>query len=424
MKRIFKISLFLLVVVMSFLSVYTLYAETYDSRKTYSLEVDVNDPDSIEEIMDKIGISAYDHGLDITETIVSVRSNDYINNVLNQPTASKRQLGAYTIVFQAEDARGNVSTMNVIVEVVDNDGPELLEVLSSDIIGISVNEIDKFGTDIVEKRILDKVKGIDNHDLFDVEYSVDYSNVQTKNGSYNAYVTITDQSDNSNTFTIRIDIYDEVKPRFEASTEYLFADTNNEFTPESIIELADIRAYDSHNNLLNVSLREGEDGGPYSTAGIYVITFEANDGNMASYFDFYLEVFEDVDITFDVDETVLVVTNNNVSTNISRIDDLIRLKTHEENYTYEVISDEYSDNYNVDGDYNYDVVVTFEDGREEEMHFVMRVISDVQKSDEESDIEGGSVEIKKTSFFEKAWRIVLKAFIIILGIFKWPFTLL
>ena len=64
----------------------------------------------------------------------------------------------------------------------------------------------------------------------------------------------------------------------------------------------------------------------------------------------------------------------------------------------------------------------FADGREEEMHFVMRVISETPK--EESTKEESTTSIKKPSFFEKAWRIVLKAVTIIIGIFKWPFTLL
>ena len=424
MKKVFKISLFLLVIFVSFFGITYTYASTYDQNKTYYLEVDVNNPDSLEEIMEKIGLTAYDHGNDITETIVSVRSNDYIEDVLNQPTASKRRLGNYDIIFQAEDPRGNTSTMTVIAKVVDRDGPQLLDLLTSNTVSISVNEITKFGEEVIEKRILDNVRGVDNHDLFNVEYSVDCSAVQAKNGSYNAQVTITDQSYNSNTFTIRVDIYDELKPRFKVTTEYLFADIDNDFTATSLIELAGIEAFDSHNNHIDVSLKEGENGGPYNTAGIHIITYEAREEDKVSYFDFYLEVFEDVDITFDLDETVLVVSSSNVASYGNKIDDLIRLKTHQENYTYEVIKDDYSENCDNPGDYNYDIVVTFEDGREEEMHFVMRVITEVSEGGESEEENTNNIEIKKPSFFEKAWRIVLKAITIIFGIFKWPFTLL
>ena len=421
MKRIFKISLFLLVSVMSFVSATSIFAQTYDSQKTYSLEVDVNDPDTIEEIMEKIGLSAYDHGVDVSETIVSVRTDSYIDNVLNQPTASKRRLGNYNINFQAEDDRGNLEEMVVVVRVVDNDGPQLNALLSADRLSISINEIEKFGEEIIEKRILDNVRGVDNHDLFDVEYDVNYSSVLTKNGTYDAFVTITDQSYNSNTFTIIIDIYDEAKPRFEADTEYLFGDVGSSFTADSIKELAGIRAFNSKNMQIDVNLKAGENEGPYDEAGIYVITYEARDGEAYSTFDFYLEIFSDVDITFDLDATVLVVSNTNVSDNKSRIDDLIRLKTHQENYTYEVIKDDYSENYNENGDYDYDLIVRFEDGSEKEMHFVMRVIDEVAKVEEETT---NDIEIKKPSFFEKTWKIFLKAITIIIGIFKWPFTLL
>lgn len=423
MKKFFKINLFLLVILGSFLSLTSLHAATYDKRKIYSLEIDVNDPDSLEEIIEKIGLVAYDNGLDVSNTIVSVMTSGYIDDVLNQPTPSTRKLGSYFLDFQAEDSRGDCYMMEIIANVVDKEAPQVWTLMTDSQVGISLNEISKFGREIIERRVLSHVRGIDNHDLFDLDYSVDYSDVQEKNGTYNAYVTITDKSSNSCDYTMHVQIYDELKPRFEVSREYIIGVADDNYTASSIITAAGLCAYNSANNEVTVSLKEGENPGPYTTPGVYIIKYEAKEGSLVSSFDLYLEIMGESEVTFELDETVLVVSGaSSVSSLNSRLDDLIKLRTHQENYTYEVVNDEYSENSETPGDYNYDLVVTFEDGREEEMHFVMRVISETPK--EESTKEESTISTKKPSFFEKAWRIVLKAVTIIIGIFKWPFTLL
>ena len=85
------------------------------------------------------------------------------------------------------------------------------------------------------------------------------------------------------------------------------------------------------------------------------------------------------------------------------------------NYTYEVLNDEYSENYDQNGEYEYEVLLTYEDGNEEVLHLTMRVIDDEEIKE---------VEIKKPNFFKKVWEFIKSLCIILFKIAIWPIEVL
>ena len=55
--------------------------------------------------------------------------------------------------------------MEIIANVVDKEAPQVWTLMTDSQVGISLNEISKFGREIIERRVLSHVRGIDNHDL-------------------------------------------------------------------------------------------------------------------------------------------------------------------------------------------------------------------------------------------------------------------
>ena len=158
-------------------------------------------------------------------------------------------------------------------------------------------------------------------------------------------------------------------------------------------------------------------GGHYfNEVGMYEIIFSASNGNESLRATFYLEII-DSEIEFTYDEKLLVAKKDVLYT-YEDINSIIKLYASRNDYTYDVIEDEYSENYDKVGDYPYVVHIKYEDGIEEDLKITFRVL------DENNIEEKEEREIKKPNFFEKVWAFMKKMAIILYKILKWPFTLI
>ena len=211
-----------------------------------------------------------------------------------------------------------------------------------------------------------------------------------------------------------IHITDDIKPRFEIACEYIIAGINDGYTIDNIVERAEIEAFSSDNISIEVHVSSINLPSAFNTPGVYIIPVYATYEGLTSTFNFYLEIVDESVPTFSLDETVLTVTNKNLCTQ-NEIEAFIDLKAKSINYTYEVLNDEYSENYDQNGEYNYEVLLTYEDGNEEVLHLTMRVIDDAEIKE---------VEIKKPNFFEKAWEFIKSMCIILFKIAIWPVEVL
>lgn len=415
MKKIKRLIILLLLVCgLLYLGTYHTYASTYNPNKTYTIWTDVNRPDTIEEIMEIIDLQADFKGQDVSNSIIYVDSSNYINEILNMPQPCMRKLGSYIITFEAFAPNGNSSTCQVIVNVEDREAPYILSIYTKNEISISLNEVNKFGLDFVEERILKNVRAYDDFDQFNLDYDTDTSSVLMKAGDYNATVTISDQSGNNISHTMTIHITDDIKPRFEIECDYIIAGVNDGYTIDNIIDRAAIVAFSSDNVDIEVHIRTDSLPSSFNTAGVYIIPVYATYQGLTSEFNFYLEIVDESAPSFSLDETVLTVTNRNLCTQ-NEIEAFIDLKAKSMNYTYEVLNDEYSENYDQNGEYEYEVLLTYEDGNEEVLHLTMRVIEDEEVKE---------VEIKKPNFFKKVWEFIKSLCIILFKIAIWPIEVL
>ncbi|MCR5422859.1 MAG: hypothetical protein K6E74_04400 [Bacilli bacterium] len=417
MRKVKKlVILVLLVISIFYLGVYKVKATKYNSNKVYTYYTDVSRPDTLLEIIDAIGLTAEIGGVDISNSIVYVDSAEYINEVLNKPRASMRTLGTYTVSFEAFAPNGNSAVCSINIVVEDKDEPCKMELYTKDELSISISEMDQFGDSFVADRILKNIRYIDDHDLFNVEYFVDDSNILKKAGDYTVTTTIKDQSDNEAFHTMTIHIIDEILPRFEIENEYFLAKPSDGYTIDNIVARAHVLAFGNDGTELDVSVKSDNLPNAFTTPGIYIVPVEASYNGHTSSINIYLEIFDETVPEFSLNESVLTVTNK-VMCPKDEIDAFINLRAKSTNYTYEVINDCYSENYDQNGDYDYDVLLTYEDGHEEMLHLTLRVIEDEEIKEVEE-------ETKNPNFFQKVWNFSKHFVIVLWKIIIWPIRLL
>ena len=417
MQRTKKLFIFLLLFFMILcLCGYKVSATRYNSNNTYTYYTDVNDPDTLQEILESIDLKADVSGVDVSDSIVYIGSAEYVNEILNKPLPSMRRLGTYTIFFEAFGANGNSATCEINVIVEDKRGPYVLSEYTKSELSISVFELEKFGNSFVENKVLKNIRYFDDHDMFNLNYSVDTSNVLNRTGDYEVTTTIKDQSNNSQYHHMTIHIFDEILPRFEVETDYFLASPSDGLTKDDIITRAHVLAFGNDGNQVEVHIKSNSLPQAFNTPGIYIVPLEASFNGFSSSINIYVEIIDESVPEFDLNDAVLTVTSN-VKCSKEEIDAFISLKAKSDKYTYEVLNDNYSENYDQNGDYDYDVLLTYEDGREEVLHLTLRVVEDEEIKEVEE-------ETKNPNFFQKVWNFTKHFCIVLWKIIIWPTRLL
>ncbi len=416
MKRINFVFMFVVVLIGLIISTINIKVSADAGERDIILEVDVNNPMTLAEIIENAQIEAHSASIDYTDQIVCIYSDGYFTDVLNQECVSLRKLGDYNMFLEAENQSGRRSYLELTVRVVDKVAPVFMNTYCKNNLTFKLDEIDNTMTNL-RSYILKNVKARDAHDVFDITYNVDVSNVERKKGNYDVTVNARDKSGNSSNFNMQIEVLDDKKAIlvFADGHDYMIASVNDNITMSNIIGYANPVAFDDNSNHLDV-ICNYNDNMVFNEVGMYEIIFSASSHNESLKATFYLEII-DSEIEFTYDEKLLVAKKDVLYT-YEDINSIIKLYASRNDYTYDVIEDEYSENYDKVGDYPYVVHIKYEDGIEEDLKITFRVL------DENKIEEKEEKEIKKPNFFEKVWAFIKKMAIILYKILKWPFTLI
>lgn len=413
-KVLTLLSMFLLIVSIVLINESVkLSASTYNPSNTYYIEVDVDDPMTIEEIVDYIDLKASLGEADLSDYIVNVNGLEYISFVLLRPQAFMRALDDYELEFEVVSPYGVTSTFKVVALVKDMSAPEIIPEYSKLSYTFLESDIDSGKAySIIENSIV----AVDNMDLFDVDKCVEGIEYNEDSEKYIAKLALTDSEENKALVDIEIVILNDKRIRIEMDSAYSIISPELEMQVGAIIEYANIKAYTADDTEVKVQI-DGDSEEVLTEPGIYFVDLfaESEEGDyvMAQHIIF---VPDKNAPTFFLDESKVIVENSKLYTK-KDFENIIRMKVGNKNFTYEVVEDQYTENYTQAGEYNYEVEVTFldEEGNESlektRLNFVMKVMENEKQINN---------DIQKLSTFAKFWETIKKIGQKIFAVIKWP----
>ena len=320
------------------------------------LNVNVDEPTSVSEI--KKLIKAIDEvDGDLTDDII-IESDEYTQN--------NHILGTYPIVFSVTDKSGNKASLTINVKVTDIscpilEGPEEINTTISDPISNS--------------KILQKYTATDNYDgtISDkiTFYRNNYENAdKTKVGSYEVILSIKDSSYNVTYKTIKINILDNIKPLISGPSEYV-KDYNNPLTLSTIMD--GLTATDNTDGDLTNEIRIVEDKytGNESKLGTFNITFNVTDksGNISNNFIVTVKVEDNKEPVFYI-SNIIISTHAFENLSLENIESYLiqsALINKYEDYSLNIIENEYEKNKKIPGTYKMLIRVNYSSGNEEDI---------------------------------------------------------
>ena len=394
--------------------------QKYDPLKDYYYSTNVDNPITIEEIINQISLTAYDKGTnaDVTNTIINIDSDNYINNVLNQPEVGARPLGIYDVIYRAYDEYGNYSDCKIRVMVKDTKGP----VIDTD---KSVLTYDYKLTEMNDSVLNTMKAGIIATDNYDGTYLNVATNTKFEDidnfGTYTIPFTVTDSSNNVSTIDILLNVADRDAPIISSTCEKpIQIEYCSPISPEDYISMFDITATDDVDGAVDINVYSDTYVGNCDEIGIHTIVFHATDsaGNIGSY-TLNIEVCDPYGPEFSLDYMSLELCSNQLY-NIEDFRNIIETNKGEEDFSIKVIDDDYTANYDKAGTYIYKVKLTYADDETEEMKFNVKVIDF-----NATQIPNISEEVPETIKVKEPFMFVLWKGIKITGnitwnIIKWP----
>jgi len=395
--------------------------QKYDPLKDYYYNTNVDNPITTEEIMNQISLTAYDEGTkaDVTNTIININSDDYINNVLNQPEVEARPLGIYDVIYRAYDEYGNYSDCKIKVRVRDTKCP----VIDTD---KSVLTYDYKLTEINDSIFNTMKAGIVATDNYDGTYLNIATDTKFEDiddfGTYTIPFTVTDSSNNVSTIDISLNVADREAPVISSTCEKpIKLEYCAPIAPEDYISMFDITATDDVDGAVDVNVYSDTYVGHCDEIGIHTIVFHATDsaGNIGSY-TLNVEVFDPYGPEFSLDYMSLELCSNQLY-NIEDFRNIIETNKGEEDFSIKVIDDDYTANYDKAGTYIYKVKLTYSDDKTEEMKFNVKVV-DFNATPIPNMTENVPETINiKEPFMLRVWKGILTIGNITWNIIKWPF---
>ena len=413
-KVLTLLSMFLLIVSIVLINESVkLSASTYNPSNTYYIEVDVDDPMTIEEIVDYIDLKASLGEADLSDYIVNVNGLEYISFVLLRPQAFMRALDDYELEFEVVSPYGVTSTFKVVALVKDMSAPEIIPEYSKLSYTFLESDIDSGKAySIIENSIV----AVDNMDLFDVDKCVEGIEYNEDSEKYIAKLALTDREENKALVDIEIVILNDKRIRIEMDSAYSIISPELEMQVGAIIEYANIKAYTADDTEVKVQI-DGDSEEVLTEPGIYFVDLfaESEEGDyvMAQHIIF---IPDQNAPTFFLDESKVIVENSKLYTK-KDFENIIRMKVGNKKFIYEVVEDQYTENYTQAGEYNYEVEVTFldEEGNESlektRLNFVMKVMENEKQINN---------DIQKLSTFAKFWETIKKIGQKIFAVIKWP----
>lgn len=179
-------------------------------------------------LKDKWSMSKIKEYITITDNVDLISKDSLI--VIEDTYSDAQTTGLYQLKFQATDLSGNSGTLEVSIELVDNQGPEIKG--PSDIYTYVTDEPIS-NTDLLNKLIV-----FDDVDLEDVQVSIVSNEYQQTKvpGMYIIEFKATDQTMNESLFSMNIHVIDNRGPIFEQSDFILNKTTSDQMTESEIID--------------------------------------------------------------------------------------------------------------------------------------------------------------------------------------------
>lgn len=362
----------------------------------------INNPVNIETMISEVELTAYDEiDGDITDKITVIDDGGYYNNVFFVTEIKSRVIGQYPITFSAIDNAGNQGTCTIFINVIDTTPP----IINST--SILEHHLSIDDNPITIEEIIDNIDVSDNYS--EVDYFVisnNYFNNEKIVGEYQYVIGFIDESANVTEITVTIYNNDYIPPVFGYSDcEYNLSYRENK-TIEEIINDLGIIVTDNYYQV-EFTIIEDNYSPNISNVGTYTVTLEAIDGSdNRSELVISINIIDDKAPVFFVNDA-FIATNVNERITKEDIREMLISDGHtrNESFTIEVISDDYSNNYQYSGDYQMRFKLTYEDGVIEYKTIGVNV----------------SEIIEEMSFFAKAWKEIKKIFLYIWNIIKWPF---
>ena len=345
------------------------------SAENYSIRVAVDNPMTINQMMDAINLRAID-GFNGQVTISYSDQDEYVSHVVNRNNVKERELDIYRITFTASDTNNNSSSLLVKVIVEDRVAPVID---SSD---STLEYTRSYTAACLSKSSLENaISANDNYaSPEDLTVNVDCSNYSANYNVVNVYylpLTITDPSGNSTSGQITIRVIDDVAPVINGSNIFDTSYTSD-ITASEIVSKCNIEASDAIDSSVEVGIVSDSYTSNKYTPGTYAIVLMAtDDSENSSTFTINVNVTDNIKPYFLINKTTLIVENGYAYTPSEIIDAAISSGLIRTDYTdIEVIEDEYTDNATTEGTYLYRLRVTYGDGLEEYVDINFKVIGE------------------------------------------------
>ena len=333
------------------------------SLEDYSYVVSVDDPKTIEQIINACGIRAYDHR-DGEKEISYTDTNNYATKVTSVNDVKSRTLGNYNVSLSASDDKNNNASLIVKLMVKDVASPVINTDASTLLYERSYNDA-LLSDEAIISGIVASDNYYDNEDLIvtvDTDaYKAGYASVD----NYNVLVSVSDPSGNISESNIVIRVVDLVAPIISGASSFSTSYTSD-ISAWEIVEKCGIEAVDELDGIVELTITYDSYTANKHTPGNYTITVSAVDSssNQAS-FTINVTVTDNITPYFLVNKTTLIVENGYAYTPSEILSTAISSGLIRLDYTnVEVVTDEYTNNETTEGEYLYRLRVTYAEGVE------------------------------------------------------------
>lgn len=240
---------------------YVNFSKIRYNNDSYTLNSNISKPFTIEEI--KQNIKAYDYG-DNQEISINVQDHGYQEGIDNFT------LGSYNLDLVATDSKNNQSILNLIVNLVDIDAPNI-SLKSGDKIKIPVSICEEIGCEIDLNQYVNILDNYDQNMRLDNGYNtVKYEEIGTKTLTLKA----TDSSKNNSQCQVQVEFYDDIKPS-------ILGDSTISILPYQYKDAKSIldQKYNITDNykLSEIGIKDDTFSSNFSKAGTYNFTIYAID---------------------------------------------------------------------------------------------------------------------------------------------------
>lgn len=361
----------------------------------------VNNPMSVEEILSHIRLIDNEDG-DVSHTITittcddaSVGFNETYGGAGYQKYYVDRmfEVGDWYIFVKGHDTQGNYSGLKITVLVRDVDVP-IINGLSN----YNQSYTNKLNVD----TILNSLSVFDNYDssLEIILESDNYSSNYNSIGNYQILFSATDSSGNKGTFTVNINVVDDVAPVFSGPASILKG-TSEVLTVDDIKDM--LTANDFIDGQVEITVKTDNYTGNGNKVGKYTIVFQAQDsaGNVGTH-TVEITVSDNIPPVFYVDNYFITVEQSLI---LTREDIIAILQASgqldiQSSTNIRFLLNEYEGNETVVGIYGITVKASSVDGSGQIFNLAVQVVED----EEGTVVHPGDPWYKQIGgWFVKAW---------------------